>query len=128
MSHSSQDHHSLHEATVNILAESTKIEGRVIFTNITRVHGVLIGEVRADLGSTLILTETAVVEGNIDADTLVIDGYTHGDIHARTRVVISRTGRVVGNIKTPSLALEFGAFFEGQCSMEKEASLTNEKS
>lgn len=105
------------ETHSNIVAEGTRIEGKVTFENITRVHGVLVGEVHAASGSTLILAETSVVEGNIDADTLMIDGFVKGDIHARTRVVVSATGRVVGNIRTPSLTVDFGAYFEGQCSM-----------
>lgn len=113
---------TLHETTMNMVAEGTRIEGQVTFDHISRVHGVLVGEVRAKEGSTLILSETAVVEGNIEADILMIDGYVHGDVSAKTRIVISRTGRVVGNIKTPSLTLEFGAFFEGRCAMEGQSS------
>lgn len=109
---------TLHETAINMVAEGTRIEGQVTFDHVSRVHGVLVGEVRAKDGSTLILSETAVVEGNIEADTLMVDGYVHGDIAAKAKVVISRTGRVVGNIKTPSLTLEFGAYFEGRCAME----------
>jgi cytoskeletal protein CcmA (bactofilin family) len=107
------------ESTINIVATGTRIEGKITFDDISRVHGVLIGEVIAKEGSTLVLCEPAVVEGNINADVLMIDGYVRGDITAKTRVAISRTGRVIGNIKTASLVLEFGAHFEGQCTMEK---------
>jgi cytoskeletal protein CcmA (bactofilin family) len=47
----------------------------------------------------------------------MIDGYVKGNISTKTRVVISKTGRVIGNIDTPSLILEFGAYFEGVCKM-----------
>ena len=108
---------TLQESGINIVAEGTRIEGKVVFDQISRVYGVLVGEVRAKDGSTLILSESAVVEGNIEADVLIVDGFVHGDIAAKTRVVISRTGRVVGNVKTASLSLEFGAYFEGRCVM-----------
>ena len=110
---------NLNESNINIVAEGTRIEGKIIFDHISRVHGVLLGEVSAKDGSILVLSEAAVIEGNIDADVLMIDGYVRGDVIAKTRVVISRTGRVIGNIKTASLILEFGAHFEGRCSMEK---------
>ena len=106
-----------HETTINIIAEGTRVEGEIVFDHICRVPGTLVGKVRAKKGSTLILSETAVVEGNIEADILVIDGYVSGDVSAKTRVVISRTGRILGNINTPSLTLEFGSYFEGKCSM-----------
>ncbi len=108
-----------HETTVNIVAENTRIEGQVVFDHISRVHGVLVGEVRAKEGSTLVLAETAVVEGNIEADTLLIDGYVHGNVAAKSKVLISRTGRVVGNIKAPSIVMEFGSYFEGRCTMDE---------
>jgi cytoskeletal protein CcmA (bactofilin family) len=119
---------NLNESAINIVAEGTRIEGKITFDHISRVHGVLLGEVIAKDGSTLVLSEAAVIEGSIDADILMIDGYVRGDVTAKTRVVISRTGRVIGNIKTASLILEFGAHFEGQCSMEKEREKLTEDS
>lgn len=109
---------TIHETSLNMLAPGTRIEGKILFDEVSRVHGILMGEIYAKDGSTLILSETAVVEGNIVADTLMIDGYVQGDVIAKTRVVISRTGRVVGNIKTHLLIIEFGAYFEGRCHMD----------
>lgn len=106
------------EIRINIVSERTMIRGAVVFDHITRVHGKLEGEVTALPGSTLVLCETAVVEGNITADELIIDGFVQGDIHATKRVVLSSTGRVIGNIGTPSLEIAFGAAFEGRCKME----------
>jgi cytoskeletal protein CcmA (bactofilin family) len=106
------------ETSINIVGEGTLIEGDVLFDRVTRVHGVLKGNVRAKEGSTLILGETSVVEGDVDADTLIIDGYVQGDVSARKRLVISRTGRVIGNIHSPTVRVEFGAYFEGRCAME----------
>ncbi len=108
---------TLQETRINIVAEGTRIEGQVVFDQISRIYGVLVGEVRAKAGSTLILSESSVVEGNIEADTLIIEGFVQGDVSAITKVIVSRTGRIVGNIKTASLSLEFGAYFEGRCTM-----------
>jgi cytoskeletal protein CcmA (bactofilin family) len=116
---------AIQETHVNIVSEGTRIEGQVVFDQVSRVYGILVGEVRAKEGSTLILSESSIVEGNIEADTLVIDGYVQGDVVAKTRVVISKTGRVVGNIKAPSLVLEFGAYFEGRCAMQSQAATLN---
>ncbi len=110
----------LQETNITIISEGTEMKGEVTFNQITRVHGVLIGKVKAQPGSTLILCETSVVEGDLDADFLIIDGYVRGTIEVKTKVVISRTGRVIGTIKTPSLEIEFGAYFEGQCRMGTE--------
>jgi cytoskeletal protein CcmA (bactofilin family) len=111
---------NLHETSVNIVSEGTRIEGKVVFDQVSRFHGTLIGEAHAREGSTLILSESSVVEGDVFADTLMIDGFVQGNIRARTRVIVSGTGRVVGNIQTPSLKLEFGSYFEGRCNMEEQ--------
>ena len=108
------------ESAINIVSEGTRIEGKMTFDSISRVHGILIGEVHSAAGSQLILSETAMVEGEIFADSLFIDGFVKGDVTAKTKVVISRTGRVLGNIHTPSLRVEFGGYFEGRCAMESE--------
>jgi cytoskeletal protein CcmA (bactofilin family) len=107
----------LNESTINILAEGTKIEGKTTFDHVSRVHGVLLGEVLAKEGSTLILSEVGVIEGNIHADTLMIDGYVRGDIFAKSRVVISRNGRVIGNIQNSVPGSRIWSHFEGKCSM-----------
>ncbi len=111
-----------HESSINIIAEGTRIEGKMIFDQVTRFHGTLRGEAHARDGSTLILAESALIEGEVHADTLLIDGFVQGNVRAKTRVLISGTGRVVGDIQTPSLKLEFGAYFEGKCNMETGAS------
>ncbi len=107
------------ENTVNIIAEGTQLEGKIRFEHVSRVHGVLKGQIESADGSTLILAESAWVEGSIQADIVMIEGYVKGEIRARTKVVVSATGRVIGDIHSPSLSLEFGSFFEGRSWMEK---------
>ncbi|MBY0471293.1 polymer-forming cytoskeletal protein [bacterium] len=106
------------ESTINVIAEGSRLEGKIWLKHISRVHGTLVGDVHAVAGSVLVLKETSVVEGNIHADTLYVDGYVKGDIRAGTKVVVSGSGRVIGKIQCPSITIDFGAFFEGQCIME----------
>ncbi len=105
----------VNEAAVTLIAEGVRLEGHLTFSNVTRVQGVLKGEIEATEGSMLIFGETSLVEGTVRADTLIIDGYVEGRISARKKVVISRTGRVVGDIYAPSVRMEFGAYFDGKC-------------
>ncbi len=103
----------IQETTTNLIAPGTLLEGKIVFENTTRIHGTLKGEVLSKPESTLILCESGRVEGNIQADTLIVGGYVKGDITATTKVTLTKTGRVIGNIKSPCLAIEFGAYFEG---------------
>ena len=111
------------ETEITLISENSRIEGRVLVERTVRIHGTVIGELDAAQGSQVILAETGVIEGNVRADQLWIDGFVRGDISATTRVVISSTGRLIGNVVTPSLHVDFGAFFEGQCKAIKEAPL-----
>lgn len=108
------------ESTINIISEGTHLQGKLTFDQVSRIHGTLTGEINANEGSTLILAETSVVEGIIHAETLIVEGYVQGDIHATKKVFVSGTGRVIGNIQTPSLSMDFGAYFDGQCSMPEQ--------
>jgi len=109
----------IQETEINIISVHTEIKGKVVFDQTTRFYGDLEGDVEATQGSVLVLGETGRVQGNIIADTLLVDGYVKGDIEAETKVFISRTGRVQGNIKTPCLKMEFGSFFEGNSVMKE---------
>ncbi len=110
------------ESAINVISQGTRLEGKLHFDQITRVHGVLVGEVQSREGSTLILSETSVVEGRIHADRLIVDGFVRGDISSIGKVTLSRTGRVVGNIRAASVELEYGAYFEGKCTMDLTSS------
>lgn len=108
------------ETEITLISENSKIEGRVLVERAARIHGTIIGELDAATGSQVTLAETGVIEGNVRGDELWIEGFVRGDITATTRVVISSTGRVVGNVVTPSLQMDFGGYFEGQCRAVRE--------
>ena len=59
----------------------------------------------------------------IDGDTIWIEGFVRGDIRARTRIVLSRTARVIGNLEGPFIEIQPGAYFEGRCDV-----MTNDRS
>ncbi len=109
----------IQETQLNLLSEGSHIEGKLFLDQTARIHGVVRGEVHGAQGSVLIFSENSQVEGSVEGDVVHIHGFVRGDVEARTKVYVSRTGRVLGNIKTPSLEVEFGAYFEGRCQMEE---------
>jgi cytoskeletal protein CcmA (bactofilin family) len=107
----------IHETEVTVIGEGIQLDGKLKLGGVIRVYGRLSGQITADADSSLILMESAVVEGSLDVDTLVVAGFIRGDIRARTRVSIEGTGRVIGNIETPTIAIDFGAYLEGETKM-----------
>jgi cytoskeletal protein CcmA (bactofilin family) len=61
------------------------------------------------------------VVGNISAKAVKIAGEVTGDIVGSEKVLISKTGRVQGNIVAPRVQLEDGALFRGSIDMNPVA-------
>lgn len=113
---------AISESELTLIGENTKIEGQIHFTGMTRVFGTLKGQIQADEGSSLILMESAVVEGSLDVDTVMIAGFVRGEIRAKRKILIEGTGRVIGNLHAPSIQVDFGAFVEGEVQMPSASS------
>ena len=91
--------------------EDLIIEGKVEGTVKVTSHTVTVGA-------------TGKVKANIDAKTVKIDGEVTGDILGGEKVIISKAGRVRGNIVSPRVTLEDGAQFKGSIDMDPGAGKT----
>ena len=111
----------MREAEITLISEGTVLDGTVELASVARVHGSVRGKLIGSRGSLVVLASQSTVEGNIEADTLWVEGFVRGQIHATTRVILSSSARVVGDITSPSIEIEPGAYFEGRCRMEKQS-------
>jgi cytoskeletal protein CcmA (bactofilin family) len=59
---------------------------------------------------------------NLTANVVRIDGEVNGDIVGVEKVVITKTGKVQGNIVGPRVTLEDGAKFKGSIDMDPSGS------
>lgn len=100
---------------VNLLTTGCKFEGTLELENYSHFNGCIKGTIRCRKDSTFVLGEAGVVEGIIQGDTVVIDGFVRGKVIANKKIVISETGRVVGTIQSPQFAIQFGGYFDGDC-------------
>lgn len=107
------------EREVSLLAPGCEIEGTCTVQGTVRIHGKIKGDLVGMAGSTVMICETAVIEGNVHVDEVWIDGFIRGNVRAQTKVVIASSGRVIGNVVAPSVQVQFGAHFDGTCAMEK---------
>ncbi len=111
---------------VNLISASSRIQGSVELNEYSHINGEITGDVFCKEGGTLVVGEQGVVEGKITGDTIIVDGFVRGEINARTKLLISETGRVVGKINAPSFAVLFGGYFDGDCSMALIGENTNQ--
>ncbi|EDM80037.1 hypothetical protein PPSIR1_20459 [Plesiocystis pacifica SIR-1] len=107
------------DEVTTILGESSSFEGKLTFEGTVRIDGAFRGEIHTE--GTLIVGEQAKVEARVQAGTVVVRGEIRGDVSASESLAIMAPARLRGNVSTPSLTVERGAFFEGSCSMSSEA-------
>ncbi len=74
------------------------------------------GNVRADPveGSSLSVSETGSIDGNVEAGNVMLNGAVRGDIIARGRVVLGATARVQGNVYYGVIEMTLGAQIMGK--------------
>lgn len=102
------------ESEITLLSQGSLIKGDVTFDRMTRVHGRIEGRVKGLTGSVIVIGETASVHGEIDGDEVIVDGFVYGDISASSKVTISESGRLIGNVRAPKFEVKFGSHFEGK--------------
>ncbi len=94
----------------------TEMTGDIKFTDSFRIDGTFKGKILS--GNALIVGEGGMVEADIDVANISVNGNVNGTLKASEKVEIYSLGRVTGEIITPKLIVEDGAFFQGSCQME----------
>lgn len=94
----------------------TEMTGDIKFNDSFRIDGTFKGKILS--GNTLIIGEGGNVEADVDVANISVNGVVKGTLKASERIEIYSLGRVSGEIITPKLIVEDGAFFQGSCQME----------
>jgi cytoskeletal protein CcmA (bactofilin family) len=100
---------------ITLLGKSTDFKGIVSFDGTVRIDGRVEGEVHTT--GTLIVGEHAVIEGIVSVGVLMNSGKINGTITAIEKIQILKPGVLVGDIRTPVIAIEEGSHFHGMCDM-----------
>lgn len=93
-------------------------EGKLQYTGTLTLDCDFQGTVSTE--DTLIVGSAGKVKAEVHADTVEISGKVWGDVKAKSRVRILSGGEVYGNIETPSISMEDGVVFEGQCTRPQQ--------
>ncbi len=98
-----------------IIEQGCKFEGNLSFNGVARIAGTVNGSIYSN--DTVIVSEEAVVNADINANIILISGTVKGNINASSRVEIIEPARFEGTITTPSLVVEQGVIFHGTTKM-----------
>jgi len=102
------------------LGPGSRFEGKLSFDEMVRLDGSFVGEINSS--DTLVVGESARVEGDIRVGALILSGSFKGNIHATDMVELRAPARVEGNIETPLLKMEERVLFNGQIVMQGSTS------
>ncbi len=97
--------------TPSILSADLAIVGSIKTKGEVQLDGMVEGDIQA---VTVTVGEKASVKGEITAEQITIRGKVVGKLRAR-QIQLSSTAHIEGDITHSTLAMENGAFFEGQC-------------
>lgn len=99
---------------VTFLGKNTVFDGVLRFEGAIRIDGLFKGRIEAPKG-TLVIGEDARLESNIHVANIIISGEVRGDITADHKIDIQVPGRVFGNIQAPTVVVQEGVVFAGNC-------------
>ncbi len=100
----------------SLIGAGTTIEGNISFVGGLRIDGYVKGNVKAagDKPGTLVLSELAKVEGEIDVAHIVVNGTVAGPVRASEYVELLPKARVTGDVSYKSIEVHVGAIVMGQ--------------
>jgi cytoskeletal protein CcmA (bactofilin family) len=96
---------------LTIGGDTAKLDGRFEINDSIQIECEVGGEL--SVGGRLVIGERGVVHANVQTVDAMIMGRYEGNMVATGNVEIAETGRVSGNIKTDSLVIAKGGFFNG---------------
>ena len=106
-----------------LIGKASRVHGDMEFAGGLHLDGRIEGNLRADPveGSSLSVSETGSIDGNVEAGIIMLNGAVRGDIVARGRVVLGATARVQGNVYYGVIEMTLGAQIMGQLTRISEA-------
>jgi cytoskeletal protein CcmA (bactofilin family) len=103
------NHHSL-------LCAATKVEGDIYFSGDFYLEGRVRGNIYAEEGkpSKLIVAETGVVDGEIHAFNVIVNGHVRGAIYSSKHLELAAKAVVEGAVHYQTIEMVKGAQLKGQ--------------
>ena len=108
------------------LGPSLLVKGEIFGNEDLLVDGSVEGIVQLD-EQKLMIGPTAKVKADIIAGEVIIRGNLKGNIRAKRRIEIMNDGAVTGDLTTPQVFIEEGAWFKGSIEINKRAEKETDK-
>ena len=101
-----------------IVGSSVHLTGVIKDSSDITIFGGVDGEISSE--QKVIIEESAIVKGPINAAEVIVSGRINGTITAKQRLELNPSGSIKGNIETGELLIHSGAIFIGKCNMPEK--------
>lgn len=102
--------------SVSVIGESLHFNGELSAGEDLIIEGVVEGKINQGK-CCLTLKPQGKILANVNATKIFIEGNVKGDLHATVSVTVRESGKVKGNIVSPTVAIDEGATFNGSIEM-----------
>jgi cytoskeletal protein CcmA (bactofilin family) len=103
------------ETSVVMLGPHDRLIGELYIEGNLRVSGTLEGQIEAT--GDVDVTEAATVKATVAGREVNVSGQVNGAVTASKKLVIGRSGSIVGDVRVPRLIMQDGASLSGNVSM-----------
>jgi cytoskeletal protein CcmA (bactofilin family) len=100
----------------SLIAGGTQLVGDMSFSEGLRVECLVTGNLSAQESSPsiLVIAESAVVDGAVRADHIIINGVVNGAVHAKMLLELQPKARIRGDVFYGALEMHEGALIDGR--------------
>jgi len=98
-----------------LIGAHAKFKGELAFEGTVRIDGKFEGNISSTEDGTLIISETAEVQGEIRVPNLLLYGTVRGNVRATKSLQVGPKGRLNGDVEYTVLSLAEGAAVNGRC-------------
>jgi len=98
-----------------LIGDKTDLKGDIVFTGGLRVDGKVRGNITAkgDGNSTLVLSEHAMVTGNVTVPHIITNGTIKGNVRAAERIELQPKAEISGDVYYKVIEMSLGAVING---------------
>ena len=105
--------------SISLLSKNVRIEGEIQGPENLHVEGYIKGAIV--LSGDIFIGNTGIVEADVEAKNIVIQGEVTGNVKANQQLEIHPTGKLIGDCSAASIDIKEGAVFEGRSNMIKSS-------
>jgi len=99
-----------------LIGGKTELKGDIVFSGGLRIDGKIRGNITAkgdDGASTLVLSEHAVVTGNVTVPHIITNGSIKGNVRAAERIELQPKAEITGDVYYKVIEMALGAAING---------------